>query len=189
MMSIIVHSAEQVKPARALLVIWRHICPKAASSAPPPLPSLCACAPPRRQEHCRAGRLLMEMFVRAYKFFANSFFTTMPRGAKNLGINIVQRCFNPSGWRMRRIHNWFFFLYLRQMVLVSSSSSWELTTAMQPLQSQHHFSMGTLPTTMQYTVLSATLDQISKQEPKKIGCKLLTRQQSIQSHKYHGRWT
>ena len=41
MMSIIVHSAEQVKPARALLVIWRHICPKAASSAPPPLPSLC----------------------------------------------------------------------------------------------------------------------------------------------------
>ena len=43
MMSIIVHSAEQVKPARALLVIWRHICPKAASSAPPPpLPSLCA---------------------------------------------------------------------------------------------------------------------------------------------------
>mgnify|MGYP001479837800 CR=1 FL=1 len=40
MMSIIVHSAEQVKPARALLVIWRHICPKAASSAPPPLPSL-----------------------------------------------------------------------------------------------------------------------------------------------------
>ena len=36
MMSIIVHSAEQVKPARALLVIWRHICPKAASSAPPP---------------------------------------------------------------------------------------------------------------------------------------------------------
>ena len=42
MMSIIVHSAEQVKPARALLVIWRHICPKAASSAPPLLPSLCA---------------------------------------------------------------------------------------------------------------------------------------------------
>ena len=34
MMSIIVHSAEQVKPARALLVIWRHICPKAAGSAP-----------------------------------------------------------------------------------------------------------------------------------------------------------
>ena len=158
MMSIIVHSAEQVKPARALLVIWRHICPKAASSAPPHSCLVCVHAAARRQEHCRAGRLLMEMFVRAYKFFANSFFTTVPRGAKNLGINIVQRCFNPSGWRMRRIHNWFFFLYLRQMVLVSSS--WELTTAMQPLQSQHHFSMGTLASTMQYTVLSATLDQI-----------------------------
>ena len=77
-------SDEQVKPA--ILVMWRHICPKASSR-----------------------RLLMEMFVRAYKFFANSFFTTMPRGAKNLGINIVQRCFNPSGWRMSRIRNWFSF--------------------------------------------------------------------------------
>ena len=45
---------------------------------------------------CLRSQLLMEMFVRAYKFFANSFFTTVPRGAKNLGINIVQRCFNPS---------------------------------------------------------------------------------------------
>ena len=52
---------------------------------------------------CLSGcGLLMEMFVRslAHTNFSPTLSLrrfSVPRGAKNLGINIVQRCFNPSG--------------------------------------------------------------------------------------------